>query len=79
VFKVIHDGGGAELRFEHPLAAISHAIMQSMASTSVARVIVKDNLVCVARSGRLFAGVDARREITPAEAVRTAERLIGRE
>jgi hypothetical protein len=78
MFKVIEDPGEEELGFEHPLAAISHAITRSMAGTSEARVVVNDNVVCVARNGLLFAAADGHRAITPAEAVQTAESLVGR-
>jgi hypothetical protein len=76
VFKVINDADKHEARFNDALGAISLAITHSMASKSEARVLVDEKLVCIARGGRLIAP-DGRREITPAEAVRTAETLVG--
>lgn len=74
MFKVINDADEFEVSLDNPLAAISLALTQSMASTTDTHLVVADELVCVARGGRLLAP-DGQRRITPAEVVRTAESL----
>lgn len=75
IFSVMNDGDEHEIRVEHALAAISLALTQSMTNSVGARVLVDGKVACVARDGRLHAATDDRREITPAEAVRSAELL----
>jgi hypothetical protein len=73
IFSVMTDADDGEVRVAHALAANSLAITQSMNSRAGARVLVDGKVACVARDGRLFAAADERRQITPAEAVRSAE------